>query len=203
MEWRTTSTILAGLRAADEGAWGRFVDRFRAPVLGFHRRLGLGAQDAEDATQETLLAVAESLREGRYRREAGRLSHWLFGIAYRQALRERRRAARRPGNIATAGDGTTFWSGLPDEAGAAEIWDLEWERAVLQACLERVRSEFEARTVRAFEMAVRDERSPAEVAASLGEPVKMVYNAKHRVLKRIRELRREYEEAEDHLPPPG
>ena len=49
--------------------------------------------------------------------------------------------------------------------------------------------EFEPETFRAFEMSVRDERAPADVAAALSITLKSVYNAKHRVLKRIRELR--------------
>ena len=42
-------------------------------------------------------------------------------------------------------------------------------------------------------MVVRDDRSPDEAAAALGLSIKSVYNAKHRILKRIRQLRAEYE----------
>lgn len=197
MEWRTTSTILADLRAHDDSAWRLFVERFRGPVLAFERSLGLAPDDAEDAAQETLLAFAEAFRAGKYDPNKGRLSQWLFGIAYRQALRLRRSNARRGATIHSKEEGTTFWSGLPDETDAGGIWEREWERAVLQACMERVQSEFEPRTLEAFEAVVRDDRAPSDVARMLDVPVKVVYNAKHRILKRIRELRAQYEEAAD------
>jgi DNA-directed RNA polymerase specialized sigma24 family protein len=43
-------------------------------------------------------------------------------------------------------------------------------------------------------LVIRDERPPAQVADELGLSLKSVYNAKHRVLKRIRELRSDYGE---------
>ena len=44
-------------------------------------------------------------------------------------------------------------------------------------------------TFRAFELAALENRDASAVAAELGIDVKTVYNAKHRLLKRIRELR--------------
>jgi DNA-directed RNA polymerase specialized sigma24 family protein len=43
--------------------------------------------------------------------------------------------------------------------------------------------------VRAFELVVRDDRTPRQAAHQTGLTVRAVYNAKHRILKRIRELR--------------
>jgi DNA-directed RNA polymerase specialized sigma24 family protein len=46
-------------------------------------------------------------------------------------------------------------------------------------------------------LTVREDRPATEAAEVLGVPLKTVYNAKHRILKRIRELRDEYD-AESH-----
>jgi RNA polymerase sigma-70 factor (ECF subfamily) len=188
MAWLTTATVLANLRDFDNHeAWSSFADRFRQPVVSFARSLGLSQADAEDAAQETLLAFAEAYRRGQYDPAKGRLSKFLFGIAYRQALRARRVGAQ------VAPVGTTVWSQVPDQQNASGIWDTEWERSLLDECLRQVRTEFEPATYRAFELVVRDDKDAAEAAAELSVPIKSVYNAKHRILKRIRELRGQYE----------
>ena len=188
MAWLTTATVLQNLRDFDNReAWSSFADRFRQPVVSFARSMGLSQADAEDAAQETLLAFAEAYRRGQYDPAKGRLSKFLFGIAYRQALRARRVGAQ------VAPVGTTVWSQVPDEQEASGIWDTEWEQSLLDECLQQVRTEFEPVTLRAFELTVREGKDAAEAAAELGVPVKSVYNAKHRILKRIRELRGQYE----------
>lgn len=193
MTWLTTATVLQKLRDFDNReAWDSFADRFRRPVVSFARGMGLKQADAEDVAQETLLAFAEAYRRGQYDPAKGRLSRFLFGIAYRQSLRARRSGVGtgvRDVNVGESG----FWTEVPDEQAASGIWDTEWEKSVLDSCLQQVRQEFEPQTYRAFEAVVREERSAEEVAQSLGISIKSVYNAKHRILKRIRELRGEYE----------
>jgi RNA polymerase sigma-70 factor (ECF subfamily) len=191
MTWLTTATVLQNLRDFDNRqAWDSFAERFRKPVVSFARGMGLPPADAEDAAQETLLAFAKAFRDGQYDPSKGRLSRFLFGIAYRQALRARRVAADGPARgVAETG----FWSQVPDEQAATGIWDTEWEKTVLDRCLEQVRLEFEPATYRAFDLVVRQGHDPPAAAESLGLTIKSVYNAKHRILKRIRELRAEFE----------
>ncbi len=192
-EWVTTSTILNDLRDYENhAAWRRFVERFHGPVVRFARGAGLADADAEEVAQEAMIAFAEAYRNGGYDRTKGRLSAWLFGILYNHIRRHRQKAARQAAR-ATPIEQTTFWRELPDEAAARTEWDREWEQAVWSECLERVRQEFEPLSLAAFELVVRDELSAAEAAEKLGVPIKTVYNAKHRVLKRMRELRADLE----------
>lgn len=195
MEWLTTTTILQNLRDYNNrGAWDLFAQRFRRPIVRFARSLGLSANDADDVTQETLIAFAETVRNGQYQPERGRLSRWLFGIAYRQALNARRGKARQAAHAPEPLDTADILDVAADET-ITNTWDAEWEHALLAECLEQVRREVDTITYRAFELAVREEKPPSEVAATLGVPIKTVYNAKHRVLKRIRELRHDFEAA--------
>jgi RNA polymerase sigma-70 factor (ECF subfamily) len=191
MTWITTASVLANLRDYENrDAWSSFADRFRQPVVSFARTMGLAPMDAEDVAQETLLAFAQAFREERYDPAKGRLSRFLFGIAYRQSLKFRRVAGHPgPAGVNIAHGGTEFWSEIPDEETASGIWDTEWEQQLLDRCMTQAKAEFEPETFRAFELSVRDERPPADVASMLGITIKSVYNAKHRVLKRIRELR--------------
>jgi len=196
MEWLTTSTILQDLSDyANRAAWERFSRRFRPPILRFARKLGLSEADAEDAAQEALAAFAAAYREGQYDRSKGRLSRWLFGIAYRQVLGVRRADGRRA-QLAQQAERNSFWADVPDENTSSRVWDEEWEQALLEQCLDRVRQEVEPRTMRAFELVMQPDRKPADVAQELGVPIKAVYNAKYTVLKRVRELRAALEDLE-------
>jgi len=194
MDWVTTSTILEELRDySNAAAWDDFVNRFRDPIVRFTSSLGFDATDSQDIAQDALLAFAEKLRSGRYDRARGRLHSWLFGIVYRQALKQREKNRRRDRLL--AGAGAVLAEGeLPDEKTLDGLWDTEWERFVVLECFRQVRREFREESVRAFELVVRDDRSAQEAAEELGIPIKSVYNAKHRVLKRMRELRAELEE---------
>lgn len=192
-EWVTTTTILRELQDGRSArAWERLVGRFREPLVAFARRSGLSDADADDAAQETLAEFAGLLGQGRYDRERGRLSAWLFGIARRCVLRQRQRQARS--RERSIGDDTAHQIDPPAaEKGAEDVWNSEWERWAWTTCLERARVEFEPGTLRAFLLAVQSERTAESVAEEIGVPVKAVYNAKHRVLKRLRELRDELE----------
>jgi RNA polymerase sigma factor (sigma-70 family) len=202
VDWVTTSTILQQLREFENAtAWQLFVQRFHAPILAFVRRMGMSAQDAEDVAQESLLAFAESYRAGKYDREKGRLSSWLFGIAYRQVLRQKRRIGRR--REVHEADYPSLIARLPDERGAADLWERSWEEFLLKECLARVQREVQPGTFRAFELTVREDRPPGDVAGELGVTTRAVYNAKHRVLKRVRELRVDLERMDESRALPG
>lgn len=194
MEWLTTSTMLRDLGEDRDEAWQRLVDRFRGPLVRFARRLGYSPSDADDLAQETLLQLVRQFRAGRYDRERGRLSTWLFGIAWHQAMRDRRQRGRREATITSEeNDAASFWQALPDEREAQAIWEREWETAIVTACLDRVRREMEPTTIEAFEMVVVQDRPASDAAAALGIPVEHVYSAKHRVLTRLRAIRERLE----------
>lgn len=194
MDWKTTSTILDRLSTGSDDAWGMLASRFRRPLVAFAKDVGLADADAEDVAQETLTALVTGLRTGKYDRAKGRLSTWLFGIAWRQAMNARRGLGRRRDARLMPGDNTDLLSRTPDEAEVTQLWETHWERAILDECLGKVEHEFEPVTFRAFQMVVGLGRPPAAVAADLGVSVRSVYNAKHRVIKRIRALRAQLEE---------
>ncbi|MCA9254978.1 MAG: sigma-70 family RNA polymerase sigma factor, partial [Phycisphaerales bacterium] len=188
-EWITTSTILSRLRDhEDQDVWRNFSDRFNRPIVAFARKMGLSEADAFDAAPETLLAFLKSYRDGAYDRDKGRLSKWLFGIAYRQAQSTRRSTGRRAGRMIPQAGHTTLHASLPDENSASATWDAEWEAAVLDACLKQVRSEVADNTFAAFDLVVRQGVAPDAAAEQLNMSRSAVYTAKHRVLARAREM---------------
>jgi len=194
MEWVTTSTILEELRRdAASPSWRRLFERCRRPIIELGTRLGLTRVEAEDAAQETLLAFVESFRAGRYERERGPLHRWLFGIAHKHILRQRDRAARER-RTGRAPDDSRFWGDVPGPEALRPAWEESWERESMRACLERARDECSSDAWQAFELVVVRQAPPHAAAEWLGIPVKAVYNAKHRILTRLRQLRAELDE---------
>jgi len=195
MEWLTTTTILDRLRnPSDDSAWSGFLERFREPIARFAQKQGLRPADAEDVAQETLMAFLESFRKASYDRERGRLSHYLFGIAYNRIQMARRKIAVQGAQVSRSDDGTTFWSGLPDPAAAQDSWEAEWHHAILSQCLEQARREVSPQTFEAFRLVVFENVVPAAAAERLGMTRNAVFIAKHRVGTRLRELRSALEE---------
>ena len=192
MEWITTTVVLERLRDAEEATWELFVERFRPAIVRFATGLGLERHDAEDVAQETLIDFLRAYHGGGYERTQGRLSAWLFGIARRRVLNNRRAASRRP-RVMPPGQRTAVLAGLPDEDAVRQTWDRSWEQAVLEHCLDRVRGEVEASTLAAFEAFAIHGRPAADVAREMGMSSNAVFLAKHRVMKRLGELRREFE----------
>jgi DNA-directed RNA polymerase specialized sigma24 family protein len=196
IEWVTTSTVLARLSDfEDRGAWERFADRFQRPIQVFAERQGLARAECEDVAQDTLLAFAQAYRDGGYDRARGRLSHWLFGIAWRRIDHARRRARVRAGEAALgAHEDDPSWSAVAAPHQPSPEWEEVWERTMLEQCLRQVRKEVTPPTFRAFEMLVLESGSIEDAVRELGITRNAVAIAKHRVSERVRALVRECDE---------
>jgi DNA-directed RNA polymerase specialized sigma24 family protein len=195
MHWITTSILLDQLKEGADVAWAPFCERFRQPVVALALKLGCERELADDVAQETMLAFLEGLRGGTYERGRGRLSSWLFGIAGFKARQARDAHARR---ARERGAGEAEALATPDpraETALLAMWNETWASTMLDHCLGQIRGEVGEGTFRAFAMVVLEKRAPADAAAALGITRNAVFIAKHRVLKRLRALRSELEDA--------
>lgn len=193
-EWITTSTVLQRLSDfRDRSAWERFAERFHRPIQAFARKQGLGESDCEDVAQETLVAFAEAYRRGEYDPAQGRLSSWLFGIAWRRIDHARRKAERRDAHEA-GGFESQQHAGIEGPPAQSAEWQELWERSILEHCLRQVRKEFEPATFRAFEMLVLEHHAIEAAEAELAMTKNALAIAKHRVSTRLRELVQECDE---------
>jgi RNA polymerase sigma-70 factor, ECF subfamily len=102
----------AGDRAALETLLERHVDRIHAVC---RRILGDG-EDALDATQEAMIAVARGI--GRFDRRAA-FTTWLYRVATNASLDERRRKARRPRPVDPPAEASSVAS--PEDAVGARL----------------------------------------------------------------------------------
>lgn len=184
----TSTTLLERLHAADDGTvWRLVLDRYRPLVEAYARKLGLSEADSEDVAQATLLDFWNGYRAGSYERARGRLSSWLFGIATNR-VRSRRRARDRPDRPVGGGGDADELAELEAVDELRDLWERESRDALLWECLNLVRADVAPATLRAFELFALGERPAEEVARELGMTANAVFQAKRRVLRRLREL---------------
>jgi RNA polymerase sigma factor (sigma-70 family) len=197
MDWATTTMILDGLKASENATvWRNFCTHFHPLLVNFAKHIGLSAADAEDAAQETMLAFLKAYRGGKYDRQKGRLSDWLFGIA-RNVILDLRKRLPREHLVADGSTRTSFWQMLEDPNAAKVSWDTQWRRMVLTACLEQVRREIDLSVFEAFRLYAIEDKSVEEVAGKFNISPNAVYIAKSKILSRLRQLEREFEGFEE------
>lgn len=193
MDWVTTTQVLEDLKESNDIlAWTSFRNHFYPVIFNFAKTLGLSATDAEDATQETMLAFLKAFRDGKYDREKGQFSHWLFGVARRVILNFRKRLPRKH-FIVDNTTGTSFWDMVADENTVRHTWDTEWRYMVLERCLWQARRELDQKVFNAFELYALSQKPVDEVCRILDMSRNAVYIAKSRVLSKLRQLQQDFE----------
>ena len=148
------------------------------------RSWGLQNADAEDVTQNVMLALARQMQTFEYR-DGGRFRSWLKTIAYRawcQFLDSR----RKTGIAGTSAVDDILQSVEAREDFLAQL-DLECERNMLEDAMQLVEQRVQPTTWEAFRRTALDRQSAAETGASLKMSVMAVYRAKSRVQAMIQE----------------
>src|SRR5262245_59949656 len=180
----TRQSQLLRARNGDEAAWKCLSDLYRPLILDWLRRHGVAHHDAEDLTQDILLAVVKNLDGFDHAGRRGAFRSWLRTITVNRT----RNFWKARGGQATAGGVRQMVEDLDDPGSElSQLWDRQHNEYVVRCLLDLVRLEFEPQTVQAFCRLAVDGASAEEVAGELGISVGAAYVAKSRVLKRIRE----------------
>ncbi len=88
----TFGPLLEAARSGAEWAWAELYRELAGPVTGY--LASRGASEPEDLTSETFLQVARHLHS--FSGDLGQFRSWVFVIAHRRLLDDRRKASRRP-----------------------------------------------------------------------------------------------------------
>jgi RNA polymerase sigma factor (sigma-70 family) len=190
----TRPSLLERLKnTSDQQSWQEFNDLYGRLIRGFALKAGLNEAEAEDVVQETMAGVAQHLPEFHYDPQRCSFKTWMLNLArwrVNNQFRKRLPLAARPRAGATSQNGThtATIERVPEPANTEldRLWDQEWETALLQKALERVKGQVDARHWQIFDLYALKERTPREVAKVTGVTVGRVYLTKHRIGRLLR-----------------
>jgi RNA polymerase sigma-70 factor (ECF subfamily) len=178
----TSVSLLERLRQPGAAeAWRRFVYLYTPLLYYWARGAGLPTHDAADLVQEVLVVLVQKLPEFAYD-PARSFRGWLRTILLNKWRERCRRFAARPDQ---AGD--TGLSGAESTDPTDALDEAEYQAQLVHRALQIMQAEFEPTTWKACWEVVVSSRPAAEVATELGVSVDVVYSAKSRVLRRLRE----------------
>jgi RNA polymerase sigma factor (sigma-70 family) len=189
----TSLSLLERLRdPRDEEAWQQLVALYSPLLRSWLRPHCRQQADADDLTQDILTVLAQKVKEFSHNRRMGAFRTWLKAIAGHK-LGDYLRAAQRRG--AASEEQARLLEQLEDPSSdLSRLWDRQHAQHIANALLEQIRSEFSATTWDAFQRVVVQGQSTAEAAAALHLTSNAVMIAKSRVLARLRQELREWED---------
>ena len=187
------SLILRLHSAADVDAWREFVSIYEPFVYRFARRGGLQDADARELVQNVMLSVARAVGRWQPNHARGRFRTWLFRIARNQLLDvigiQQRAAASRGGSVFHEFDQLSETSGSLEQ-----LTRLEHRRELFRWAADRVKQTVKEATWNAFWMTAVEERDVEDVASQLGVTSGAVYIARSRVLAKLRDEVKKWED---------
>ena len=192
----TSTSLLRRAKAQEPAAWRRLAKIYGPLIYRWCREAGLQGADAADVVQDVFVAAARGVADFRGGAHKGSFRAWLRTITWNKVRDHfRRRRGLPPAKGGTGAQQALLEiPELPEPSSASD--PAEVDAALWRRTLEFVQAEFEDRTCRAFMQVVLQRRPPADVAAELGMRVDAVYQAKSRVLRRLRQELGDLEEAD-------
>ncbi len=185
----TRHSLLARLRGdRDEAAWREFVAIYRPLIYRLIRSRGLQDADAQELTQDALVAVASAIEHGTHDFQGGSFRGWLSRIARNMMINYLTR--RRPGQHGAGG--SDFHRLLAEQPvrddEQATVFDLEHKREIFRWAAEQVHDSFHPTTWQAFWKTTVDGEPIAQAANALGLSIGSTYAARSRVMARLKQI---------------
>jgi len=195
-EHSTTSTeLLRQAQSSNQEAWRQLVVLYGRRVYRWCRHTGLQPTDANNVSQETLLAVSRKLKDFRRDHPGGTFRGWLRRITENK-IRDHFRRHGRCEDAATGG--TDALQRMKNVTGDHENDGPSWdttsasaprttEQQKLLQYIELARQEISERDWKFFWRVAVDGQSAADVGREFGVTANTVRLVKMRVLRRLRQ----------------
>ncbi len=182
----TRQSLLSRLKdAGDQESWSAFFDTYWKLIYRAAVRAGLNHAEAQDVVQETISTVCRKMPGFSYDPAKGSFKAWLLRqTSWRISDQFRKRipvrSSRRKLDDSTR---TATVDRIPDSAVPAleQLWDREWEKALLEAAMQRVKKKADPRHWQIFDLCARKEWDVSRVAGNLEISRARVYLVKHRI----------------------
>ena len=165
---------------------------YRPVVYNVARMRGLQDADAQDVAQQVLVAVARALPAWERRDESTRFRHWLCRIARNTTINM---LTRQPKDRAVGGDGGRDAAAAEEQgSGLDSKLEREYRRQMFRQAAEIVRGRADRVTWQAFALTMIDGLSITEAATQLDRSEAVIYAARSRIMRRLRDAVKELED---------
>ena len=181
----THATLLLRISSgSDPSAWREFQDRYEQLIRGFGKRYNLQAADCDEVVQEVFTALCQSITGFRYDPAKGKFRSYLKTVAVHAVYHKIRQKPR--GTMLELIEAAA--ENPADDASSDQAWETEWRQHHLRLAMDRIRMEFNAADVAAFEAYAVAGQDARQTADALKLSMDQVYQAKSRILKRLAEV---------------
>jgi RNA polymerase sigma-70 factor (ECF subfamily) len=180
----TSLSFLSGLRdPGNARSWAEFHKRYGELMYSYARRLGASHDEAEDILQEVEMYVFKAMDGFRHQARKGCFRAYLRTAV----LHAMGRRAGKKSHRETLIDPHTVEVLAQEHNPPDAVWEREQYLDRVRRAVRSIAKEFEPVTLEAFRLHVLAGRSVAETAEHLGLSKDSVYQAKSRILRRLRE----------------
>jgi len=190
----TSTSLLQRVKAREPDGWRRLVDLYGPLVYEWCRRTGVRSEDAADVFQEVFTSVFTHI--GSFRRDCPGQSFraWLWRIT-RNKVHDHFRKLRFEAVACGGTDAQAKLAEAPDPPpGCMPIEQPDDDNRIEFRALELIQATVEERSWRAFWALVVEDRKATDVAQELEMNHRAVFEAKYRVLRRLRQELRDLTE---------
>jgi RNA polymerase sigma factor (sigma-70 family) len=194
---QTRPSLLNRLKTGDDNeSWQEFYRVYGKLVRDFAIQAGLTNSEADEAVQETAIAMARHLPEYRYDPKVCRFKTWLLNMTrWRIQDQLKKRRKETAGTLGRSSeshnneiDQTATINRVPDPAAVdfEALFETQWRENLFTDALERVKQKFSLKQFQIFDLLVLKEWPGADVAQSLGVSLANVYVTRHRITAAIK-----------------
>jgi RNA polymerase sigma-70 factor (ECF subfamily) len=189
-QFETRSTLLERVRdPRDSRSWQEFVQIYEPLLTRFVLARGVSRSDTEDLVQEVFATLFRALQNFQLDHSRGKFRTWLWQVS-RNVMVD---WARRQKRDQRAVDAWAEQLGL-DQNESLDEWSLLHKQRIIEILLPRLQENTQPKTWSCFEEHLQKGRPAADVAEELGLTSNAVYVNASRVLNRLRDQCREYDE---------
>jgi RNA polymerase sigma-70 factor (ECF subfamily) len=193
------SLLIRVADARDQVAWEQFARIYRPVVYNVARSRGLQDADAQDVAQQVLVSVSKALPNWERRNESTRFRHWLCRLARNATINM---LTRQPKDRAAGGDINLVDNlvNIPERPVDVDLDSQlvrEYRRQIFRQAAEQVRSRADSITWQAFAMTMIDGLSITETAERLQRTEAVVYAARSRIMRRLKDAAQALEDEPD------
>lgn len=184
--YTTRLSLMHSLKGSrNEVAWQEFYDLYKSLIYRFARQRGLNSTDAEEIVSACFEKLSQVMAEFDYQPTRGKFKSWLRQLASHKISHLLAKQGR--GELLPNSELDLHCSAPPD----AE-WERTWQREVLALCARQAQVEVSSRNYSVFQLSIYEGWAAPEIAQALNMSPQEVHQAKHKVLRVVREKMAKY-----------